>query len=77
MRIVGNNSEREEAEEILEIDYQGPAVQFSVNALYVIEVLAVLPPGAINLFFSDGDSSILIDAAERPESLFVIMPIRY
>jgi DNA polymerase-3 subunit beta len=76
LRIQANNPEQEEAEEELEIVYQGEPLEIGFNVGYLLDALAVLQGESVKLFFSDAGSSCLLRAAEEPNSKCVISPMR-
>ena len=76
LRILANNPDQEEAEDELEIDYDGEAIEIGFNVSYLIEALAVLPSDIARLHFSDASSSCLIRGGDREDCQYVVMPMR-
>lgn len=76
MRLVANNPEQEEAEDELEIQYAGPAVEIGFNVSYLLDVLTVLPEGMIRISFANESTSVLIEHTNEQTCLYVIMPMR-
>ncbi len=60
LRIVCNNSEQEEAEEELEIQYDGEALDIGFNITYLLDVLNNLSSETVQCSFGDANSSALI-----------------
>jgi DNA polymerase III subunit beta len=76
MKITANNPEQEEAEEEIEINYQGKPLEVGFNVDYLLDVLSVLSPGEIKMSLQDANSSTLLEHAKNSESVYVIMPMR-
>ncbi len=76
LKITANNPEQEEAEEILDIPYQGDSLEIGFNVAYLIDVFNALASGDIKISLSDANSSGLIEAANDDSALYVIMPMR-
>ncbi len=77
--IEAQNPEQEEAEETLEVDYNGPSFEIGFNAHYILDVLNVLPQGQVVFSFSDPKDSVLLTShTENVESIsqYVVMPLR-
>ncbi|WP_137165327.1 DNA polymerase III subunit beta [Salinimonas lutimaris] len=76
LKITANNPEQEEAEEIVDVDYQGDDLEIGFNVAYLIDVLNALNTDKVKLTLSDSNSSALIEDAEDDSALYVIMPMR-
>lgn len=76
LRIICTNAEQEEAEEELEIDYQGADLDVGFNITYLQDVLTHLDTSEITLSFGDSGSSALITIPERADYKYVVMPMR-
>ncbi|WP_026971776.1 DNA polymerase III subunit beta [Aliagarivorans marinus] len=76
LRITANNPEQEEAEEILDVDYNGEAIEIGFNVVYVLDVLNTLKCDQIRLSMSDSNSSALIEDADSQDAMYVVMPMR-
>ncbi len=79
MRIIANNPEQEEAEEVLELDYKGDNFEIGFNASYLLDVLNTVPPGGVKLTLQDANCSALIESQVETASLksvYVVMPLR-
>jgi DNA polymerase-3 subunit beta len=73
--LKANNPEQEEAEEVLVVDYQGPALEIGFNVQYMQDVLGVLKADYLAIDMTDGNSSALI-TEEGNLAKYVIMPMR-
>lgn len=76
IKILANNPEQEEAEEIVSVDYKGDGLEIGFNVSYLIDVLTVLDSEKVTVTLSDPNSSALIEASEEDGSLYVVMPMR-
>mgnify|MGYP001166499486 CR=1 FL=1 len=76
LKITANNPEQEEAEEIVDVEYQGDDLEIGFNVAYLIDVLNALPRDKVKITLSDSNSSALIEDSEDDAALYVIMPMR-
>lgn len=76
MRITANNPEQEEAEEMLDVSFDGDAIEIGFNVSYVLDVLNALRGRAVRISMSDANASALIENADDDSAMYVVMPIR-
>ena len=76
LRIACSNNEQEEAQEELDIDYTGGALDIGFNVQYIQEVLNNLDCEQVNCSFGDPTSSMLITVPEDTNFRYVVMPMR-
>lgn len=76
LRIVSNNSEQEEAQEDMETDYHGEALDIGFNVNYLLDGLNSAASQTITFSFGDPNSSILITVPGNEEFKYVVMPMR-
>jgi DNA polymerase-3 subunit beta len=76
LKIICTNSEQEEAEEELEIEYKGEALDIGFNITYLLDVLHNLETERVLLAFGDANSSALITMPDRTDYKYVVMPMR-
>lgn len=76
LSIISNNSEQEEAQEDIETNYHGEAIDIGFNVNYLLEGLNNISNEEIKIFFGDPNSSILITALNDAEFRYVVMPMR-
>lgn len=76
LKLISTNTEQEEAEEELEIDYSQVALDIGFNVTYLIDVLNNLGDEQIEFAFADANSSCLITAASDANYKYVVMPMR-
>lgn len=76
LSIISSNSEHEEAQEEIETDYQGEALDIGFNVNYLMDGLSNISSETATFSFGDPNSSILITTPEKPEFRYVVMPMR-
>lgn len=76
LELLAHNPEQEEAEEEMEIDYDGSELVIGFNVGYLIEVLNVLGSARVQMLLNDANSSCLINEPEGENEQYVIMPMR-
>jgi DNA polymerase-3 subunit beta len=74
--LQAHNPEQEEAEEELEVIYSGEEVEIGFNVTYLLEALAAVEGGEVELGLTDGNSSCLVTSADMPSAKYVVMPMR-
>lgn len=75
-RSWAHNPEREEAEEEIEVNYDGEPLEIGFNVSYLLDVLSVIKTDKVRFEFTDASSSCLIRPDGRLESCYVVMPMR-
>ena len=76
LKIVSSNAEQEEAQEELEVDYQGEALDIGFNVNYLLDVLNNVPGGGLECLFGDAASSALFTYPGEKDFKYVVMPMR-
>jgi len=76
LELVAHNPEQEEAEEELEIDYEGEEQIIGFNVGYLIDVLSVIEQEQVRIELHNANSSALIRGADSEDSRYVVMPMR-
>ena len=71
-----HNPEHEEAEEDLEVSYEGSALEIGFNVNYLLDALGALSGEQFVMELKNSDSSGLIHAADDTSSKYVVMPMR-
>ena len=74
--MQANNPEQEEAEEELEVSYDGEEMEIGFNVNYLLDALGAVDADDVELGVSDPNSSCLIKAPGEQNSRFVVMPMR-
>lgn len=76
LRIICTNSEQEEAEEELEVVYQGEPLDIGFNITYLLDALQNLSVDRVRFAFGDANSSAVLTMPERDDYKYVVMPMR-
>lgn len=76
LRIISNNSEQEEAQEDIETNYHGIALDIGFNVNYLLDGLNNISAEIVDLSFGDPNSSILITEHDNDNFKYVVMPMR-
>ena len=76
MSILCTNSEQEEAEEELEIAYQGGELEIGFNINYLLDVLTNLPADTLQMAFGDANRSTLVTIPDYSNFKYIVMPMR-
>ncbi len=76
LRVIGHNTEQEEAEDLVEVNYEGESFEVGFNVSYLLDVLNAMEDREIELLISDPNSSCLIDSGGGRSYRYVIMPMR-
>ncbi|MWY19359.1 DNA polymerase III subunit beta, partial [Francisella tularensis] len=76
LKISSTNADQEEAQEELEIDYQGDALDIGFNVTYLLDVLANLKAEKVQVSLGDSNSSALITLPDDDTFKYVVMPMR-
>ncbi len=76
LRIQSNNPEQEEADEELEVDYQGEQLEIGFNVNYLLDAVNALNTIEVQALMHDSNSSCLIQAPNDPSSRYIVMPMR-
>ncbi|MDY4377840.1 DNA polymerase III subunit beta [Pectobacterium brasiliense] len=76
LKITANNPEQEEAEEILDVQYDGTEMEIGFNVSYVLDVLNALKCEGVRLLLTDSVSSVQIEDSASRAAAYVVMPMR-
>jgi DNA polymerase-3 subunit beta len=76
LKISSTNTEQEEAQEELDVDYAGETLDIGFNVGYLLDVLANVDTDEIECALGDASSSALITVPGRPDFKYVVMPMR-
>ena len=76
LTIRAANSEQEEAEEIVPVDYDGEPMEINFNASYVQDVLNAVDTESVEMSFPEDNKIAKIEAAGDEDSLYLVMPRR-
>jgi DNA polymerase-3 subunit beta len=76
LRIISSNTEQEEAEEELEVEYNGEALDVGFNVSYLLDVLANVHSPQVECALGDANSSMLLTLPGNSQFQYVVMPMR-
>jgi DNA polymerase-3 subunit beta len=76
IKIICSNNEQEEAEEQLEIQYDGEELNIGFNITYLLDVLQRLTSEKVILSFGNSGDSALLTVPEQYDYKYVVMPMR-
>jgi DNA polymerase-3 subunit beta len=76
LKIVCTNAEQEEAEEELEVSYNGDPLDIGFNITYLLDVLNNLTVDEIDCAVGDANSSMLLSVPGNADFKYVVMPMR-
>ncbi len=76
LSIQAHNPEQEEAQEEVDMDYQGPDIEIGFNVSYLVDVLNTIKSDDVHFYIQDTNSSLLIVSPESQQRKYVVMPMR-
>jgi DNA polymerase-3 subunit beta len=76
MMLQAHNPEQEEAEEELEIGYNGDDIEIGFNVNYLLDALGAIESDQVTLAVVDSNSSCLIREPGNDDCKYVVMPMR-
>lgn len=76
MKIMAANAEQEEAQEEIEVDYNGDSIDVGFNVGYLLDVLNNSSVEAVEWGFNDANSSALLTIPGNDRFKYVVMPMR-
>lgn len=76
VKLTAHNPEQEEAEEEVEVNYQGEEFEVGFNVNYLLDALAAIDGAEVEVGLTDANSSCLVRAPGGGPSRYVVMPMR-
>jgi DNA polymerase-3 subunit beta len=76
LRITANNSDQEQAQEAVTLEYAGNHMEIGFNVAYLLDVVSAITTKAIRCVFTGPNDGVLIEAADGDHSIYVVMPMR-
>ena len=76
LKAHAHNPEQEEAEEEVEIDYQGEEMEIGFNVSYLLDALDAIKTDKVILTIKDPNSSCLLLPEGETQCKYVVMPMR-
>lgn len=76
LKIMAANAEQEEAQEEIEVKYEGASLDVGFNVTYLLDVFNNLGGDEVQWSFNDANSSALITVPGNDRFKYVVMPMR-
>ena len=76
LTVQAHNPEQEEAEEQIEVSYDGSDLEVGFNVNYLLDALAAIDGQEVELGLTDSNSSCLIRSPGSGTARYVVMPMR-
>ncbi|HTT08406.1 MAG TPA: DNA polymerase III subunit beta [Gammaproteobacteria bacterium] len=76
IQALAHNPDQEEAEEDIEVEYEGQEMEIGFNVVYLLDALSAIKSEKAQIEFSSPEKSCLIYAKGDETSRYVIMPMR-
>jgi DNA polymerase III subunit beta len=76
LKIACTNNEQEEAEEEIEIAYDGGSMEIGFNINYLLDALATVSSTEVTMALQDSAASVLFTVPGRSDFKYVVMPMR-
>lgn len=76
LRATVNNPDQEEAEEEIDINYQGDELEIGFNVSYLVDALNAVNEDDVEMTLIDANSSCLISGVGDDSARYVVMPMR-
>jgi len=74
--LQAHNPEKEQADDEIEIEYQGDTVVIGFNVAYILDVIQAVEQPRVSVLFRNADSSAIWQGEGAEHETFVIMPMR-
>ena len=74
MKVLANNAEQEEAEDIIDITYFGKSMEIGFNVNYLLDILNVMKGNNVRIFITDSISGTQIEDRSNSTAKYVVMP---
>ncbi len=76
LTLQAHNPEQEEAEDQIEVGYEGEEIEIGFNVNYLLDALAAIDTDRVQIGLTDSNSSCLIMAPGSSAARYVVMPMR-
>ncbi|HVE43968.1 MAG TPA: DNA polymerase III subunit beta [Gammaproteobacteria bacterium] len=78
LKITANNTDQEQAEEEIALDYTGAQLEMGFNVVYLLEAISAIPSKVVRCVFagSSHDGVVIEPAEEGDMGLYFVMPMR-
>ena len=75
LRALVHNQEQEEAEEEIDVEYAGDAMEVGFNVSYLLDAVSIIQTEALRITISTPKSGCLLLPGEGTECRYVVMPL--
>lgn len=76
LTVQAHNPEQEEAEDQVEVSYDGEDVEIGFNVNYLLDALGAIEDEKVQIGLTDSNSSCLIHSPGTTHTRYVVMPMR-
>jgi DNA polymerase-3 subunit beta len=76
LKILAHNPEQEEAEDEIEVQYQGGDLEIGFNVTYLLDALSALDSEQVQITLTDANNSCLVQDPANELCRYVVMPMR-
>ena len=76
LTLQAHNSEQEEAQEEMEVEYSGDSLEVGFNVQYLLDICNTIPTDSLQISIQDPNSSALIRDPKMDHVRYVVMPMR-
>jgi len=76
LKVLATNSEQDEVEEDIEVEYSGEDLDIGFNVKYLIDFLNVIKTETVRFTFADSNSSARVEGVGEEGGIYVIMPMK-
>lgn len=76
LKLLAHNPEQEEAEEEIELEYDGEPISIGFNVAYLLDALNVIDDTSVSIHFQDANGSSIWRGLGSERETFVVMPMR-
>jgi len=75
LKILATNTDQDEVEEDIEVEYPGEDLEIAFNIKYLLDLLNIIPSPRVRFTFGDTNASAMVEG-EGNAGRYVIMPLR-
>lgn len=76
LTVSASSSDAGFADEELEVDFDGPALEIGFNARYLLDIAAQIEGPTLRIMLADGNAPTLLKDADDGSAVYVLMPMR-
>ena len=76
LRISCSNTEQEEAQEEIDVEYSGEALDVGFNVTYLLDIVNNVSAESVHCALGDVNSSVVFTVKDHDDFKYVVMPMR-